>query len=145
VPDAILGKPGKLTPDEWDVMRRHPTIGYRMLEHIGFLRGALPVVLHHHERFDGRGYPDGLAGAAIPLGARIFAVADTFDAMMSDRPYHQACSFAEARAEIERCAGSQFDPEVVAAFLRVDWQSQTGVEPGADAPADRIAAVAATG
>ena len=117
VPDAILRKPGRLTEDEWTIMRTHPDLGYRMLEHIGFLKDALPVVRHHHERYDGSGYPDGLSGEQVPLGARIFAVADTFDAMTSDRPYRRACSVELARAEIARCAGTQFDPQVVDAFL----------------------------
>lgn len=119
VPDAILRKPGPLTVEEWVVMRSHPEQGYRMLMHIGFLRDALPIVRHHHERYDGAGYPDGLRGLEIPLGARIFAVADAFDAITSQRPYRAAGSLDAARDEIARCAGSQFDPEVVAAFLRL--------------------------
>jgi HD-GYP domain-containing protein (c-di-GMP phosphodiesterase class II) len=86
---------------------------------IEMLRPAAPIVLHHHERWDGRGYPYGLNGAEIPLGARIFAIADTLDAMTSDRPYRKALSFAQAREEIERCAGSQFDPELVRVFLEL--------------------------
>ncbi|MCL5959792.1 MAG: diguanylate cyclase [Chloroflexi bacterium] len=119
-PDAILRKPGPLTADEWAVMKTHPEQGYQMLKHIDFLKGALPVIRHHHERYDGSGYPNGLIAAEIPLGARIFAVADAFDAMTSHRPYRQACSYEVAREEIIRCNGSQFDPYVVAAFLQID-------------------------
>jgi HD-GYP domain-containing protein (c-di-GMP phosphodiesterase class II) len=92
-------------------------MGRRLIEHIPFLRGAVPVVYHHHERWDGTGYPDGLRGEDIPLGARIFAVADAFDAMTYDRPYSRAIPVSSARAEIERCAGTHFDPSVVETFL----------------------------
>jgi response regulator RpfG family c-di-GMP phosphodiesterase len=119
IPDAILLKPGSLSPEEWIVMRRHPEIGKRLIEGIPFLRGAVPIVYHHHEHFDGSGYPLGLKGSDIPLGARIFAVVDAFDAMTFDRPYSKAISFDDAKAEIRRCAGTQFDPAVVAAFLRL--------------------------
>jgi two-component system, cell cycle response regulator len=108
------------------VMKRHPEIGYRMIAHIPFLGPASLLVRHHHERWDGRGYPDGLAGEAIPLGARIFAVADTFDAMTNDRPYRAALSWEEALAELERCAGSQFDPAVVAAMRRLVMSGALG-------------------
>jgi response regulator RpfG family c-di-GMP phosphodiesterase len=116
IPDAILLKPGPLTPEEWRIMRTHPAIGRRLVERIPFLRGAVPVVYHHHERWDGTGYPLGLRGEAIPLGARIFAVADALDAMTMDRPYSRAIAMEAAREEIHRCAGSHFDPRVVAAF-----------------------------
>jgi cyclic di-GMP phosphodiesterase len=119
IPDAILLKPGPLTPDEWATMRRHPEIGKRLIEGIPFLRGAIPIVYHHHERWDGSGYPTGLRGEAIPVGARIFAVVDAFDAMTYDRPYSRAITFEAARAEIQRCSGTHFDPSVVTAFLRV--------------------------
>ena len=119
VPDAILRKPGKLSPEEWAEMKRHPEIGYRMLEGIRFLRPALDIVLHHQERFDGTGYPHGLAGESIPLGARIFAVVDTFDAMTSDRPYRSALGIDAAREEIRNWKGRQFDPAVVDAFLSI--------------------------
>jgi diguanylate cyclase (GGDEF)-like protein len=117
VPDSILLKPGPLSPDEWKIMRTHPGVGRRLIEHMPFLRGAVPVVYHHHERWDGTGYPDGLRGEDIPLGARIFAVADAFDAMTYDRPYSRAIPVSSARAEIERCAGTHFDPSVVETFL----------------------------
>ena len=119
IPDAILRKPGKLDRDEWEEMQRHPQMGYDMLRDIPFLKPALDIVLAHQERFDGNGYPNGLKGTEIPLGARIFAVVDTFDAMTSDRPYRAALSIEEACAEIARCAGTQFDPSVSEAFLRV--------------------------
>jgi response regulator RpfG family c-di-GMP phosphodiesterase len=120
IPDAILLKPGPLTPDEWKVMRRHPEIGRRLIENIPFLREAVPIIFHHHERWDGSGYPLGLKGEAIPLGARIFAVVDAFDAMTFDRPYSKAITFESAKAEIRRCSGTHFDPTVVQAFLRVE-------------------------
>ena len=125
IPDAILLKPGKLTPEEREVMESHVRIGYDLVCHIGFLAGAAEIVLAHQERFDGTGYPQGLVGDEIPIGARIFAVADTLDAMTSDRSYRKALSFAAAKAEIKRESGRQFDPKVVAAFLSLPettWQ-----------------------
>jgi response regulator RpfG family c-di-GMP phosphodiesterase len=119
IPDAILLKPGPLTPDEWDVMRTHPEIGKRLIEKIPFLRGAVPIVYSHHEKWDASGYPRGIGGEAIPVGARIFSVVDAFDAMTFDRPYSTAIPFDAAKAELKRCAGSHFDPAVVEAFLRV--------------------------
>ncbi len=119
VPDSILLKPGPLTHAEWTEMRRHPEVGYRILQTIDFLRPAAEIVLAHQERWDGGGYPRGLCGEAIPLGARIFAIADTLDAMTSDRPYRRAVSFAQARLEIARCAGTQFDPMCVEAFAQI--------------------------
>ena len=117
VSDSILHKPGPLSDDEWVDMRRHPKIGYDMLKDISFLSGAATIVLAHHERFDGKGYPRGLAADEIPLGARIFVLADTFDAMTSDRPYRSALTSEASRAEIIRCSGTQFDPTCVQAFL----------------------------
>jgi HD-GYP domain-containing protein (c-di-GMP phosphodiesterase class II) len=119
IPDAILLKPGPLTPDEWTIMRRHPDIGKRLIEGIPFLRGAVPIVYSHHEKWDGSGYPLALKGEDIPLGARIFSVVDAFDAMTFDRPYSRAVPFEAAKSEIKRCAGTHFDPAVVAAFLQV--------------------------
>jgi putative nucleotidyltransferase with HDIG domain len=116
VPDAILFKPGPLTPEERALMIKHPQIGSEILRHIDFLDEAKVVVLHHHERWDGQGYPDGLAGEAIPLQARVFAVADTLDALTTDRPYRPACGWAEARQAIRAEAGAQFDPAIVAAY-----------------------------
>jgi len=120
IADSVLRKPGKLDPAEWDEMRKHPEMGYRMLRRIRFLEPALDIVLCHQERFDGSGYPRGLKGERIPLGARIFAVVDTFDAMTSDRPYRSALSIEAARDEIRAWSGRQFDPRVVEAFLRID-------------------------
>jgi putative nucleotidyltransferase with HDIG domain len=117
VPDAILLKPGRLTPDEWTEMRKHPQIGWTILRSIPFLEVPAGIVLSHQERFDGGGYPRGLRGDAIPLGARIFAIADTFDAMTTDRPYRSHQSAEAARHEISRCAGTQFDPRCSDAFL----------------------------
>jgi putative nucleotidyltransferase with HDIG domain len=123
IPDAILKKPGKLDPEEWDEMKRHPEMGYRMLQHIRFLEPALDIVMSHQERFDGSGYPRGLAGEDIPLGARIFAVVDTFDAMTSDRPYRKALTIDDAREEIREWSGRQFDPDVAGAFLGLPAES----------------------
>jgi putative nucleotidyltransferase with HDIG domain len=120
VADSILLKPGPLTPAEWTEMRKHPDIGYQIIGNIPFLRQAAEIVLSHQERWDGAGYPRRLAGEAIPRGARIFAVADTLDAIVTDRPYRKGRSFEEARAEIERCSGTQFDPRVVRAFLSIE-------------------------
>jgi len=119
VPDFILHKPGPLTPEEWDDMKRHPHIGFDMLKDIGFLTSAAAIVRTHHERFDGKGYPAGLRSEEIPLGSRIFTIADAFDAMTSDRPYRKALPPEMARAEILRHSGTQFDPKVVQAFLLV--------------------------
>ncbi len=119
VPDSILLKPGPLTEAEWREMRRHPEIGWAALQSLPFLREAATIVLHHHERWDGRGYPSGLSGEAIHLGARIFAVADTLDAMTTDRPYRRALPWSDAVEEIRRQCGRQFDPAVVRAILQV--------------------------
>ncbi len=116
IADAILHKPGRLTPDERDAMRRHPVIGEEIVRGVDFLAGARQVVRSHHERWDGAGYPDRLPGERIPLAARVFAVADTFDALTSDRPYRAATSFRAARRVIADAAGTQFDPAVAAAF-----------------------------
>ncbi len=126
IPDAVLRKPGKLTPEEWEEMRRHPEIGYRILSGIKFLEPSLPIVIAHQERFDGSGYPRGLQREEIPLGARIFAVVDTLDAMTSDRPYRRALRYEDARAEIVRNSGLQFDPKVVEVFLSIppeEWKA----------------------
>ena len=117
IPDAILLKPGGLQSDEQKVMREHCSRGYQMLRKIPFLQEAAEIVYSHQEHFDGSGYPRGLKGEQIPLGARIFAIADTLDAITSDRPYRKAKSFAAARGEISRCSGTQFDPTVVQAYL----------------------------
>jgi hypothetical protein len=128
VADSILNKPGPLTPEEWQEMRRHPAIGYDMLKDVKFLTGAAQIVYSHHERYDGKGYPEGLKGEEIPLGARIFAVADAFDAMTSNRPYRQALPWERARDEIVNNSGIQFDPKVVEAFLECldEWKDDLG-------------------
>jgi ribonuclease P protein subunit RPR2 len=120
VPDAVLNKPGKLDDEEWELMRGHPEAGVRILAPIPFLGRALDVVRHHHERWDGCGYPDGLAGEDIPRWARIFAVVDTVDAVTSDRPYRAGMPLRVALEEIEKGAGTQFDPACVEGFLRLD-------------------------
>lgn len=117
IPDQVLRKPGPLSEDEREMMRRHCDIGYTVLKKIPFLKEAAEIVLAHQEFYDGSGYPRGLRGDEIPLGARIFAVADTFDAMTSDRPYRKALPVSAAREEIQRFSGVQFDPRVVEAFL----------------------------
>jgi putative nucleotidyltransferase with HDIG domain len=125
IPDEILRKPGTLTMDEQTVMREHCTRGYHMLRKIPFLAGAAEIVFCHQEHFDGSGYPSGIRGHEIPVGARVFAVADTLDAITSDRPYRRARSFDAAREEILRCSGTQFDPSVVEVFLKIPnelWQ-----------------------
>ena len=113
IPDSILWKPSELTPEEWEVMRRHPEYGYDFVRKIGFLKGAADIVLSHHEKFDGTGYPRGLKGSEISLGARIFAFVDAVDAIVYDRPYHRGTAFSVARDEILKRAGSHFDPELV--------------------------------
>jgi putative nucleotidyltransferase with HDIG domain len=146
VPEGVLRKSGPLTEEETRVMREHPRRGYQMLRGLLFLGTALDVVLSHHERWDGRGYPNGLVGDTIPLSARIFAVVDTYDAITSDRPYRSARSHAEAVEELRRVAGSQLDPAVVQAFLAIpedelaDLRDLTrAVETGPDAPSLRTA------
>lgn len=119
VPDAIFLKPGPLTPEEWKIMRSHVEIGHRMVKNIDFLREAGMVIHGHHERYDGTGYPQGLKGEEIPIGARIFSVADTLDAMTSDRVYRKKLSFVDVRSEVQRYRGSQFDPKAVDAFLTI--------------------------
>ncbi len=119
IPDVIINKPTRLTPEEFEKIKEHPAIGEQMIRPIPFLNRARAIIRHHHERFDGRGYPDGIKGDEIELGARIMAVADTFDAMTSDRSYRQARSVEEARVEIDQCRSTQFDPAVVDAFEQV--------------------------
>ncbi len=121
--EAVLLKPGKLTDAEWAEIRRHPELGATLLNEIPALERALPVVLGHHERFDGKGYPHGAQGEAIPIGARIFALVDAYDVIVSDRPYRQGRTDEEARAELAACVGTQFDPQVHEAFRRVEpWE-----------------------
>ncbi len=119
VPDAILNKPGKLTPNEWRRMRNHPLYGQQILSGIRFLEGAARVVVQHHEKWDGSGYPWGLSGKEIDRNARIFAVTDAFDAMTNDRVYRAGLPYEAAAAELKRSAGSHFDPEVVEVFCSI--------------------------
>ncbi len=123
VPDAILLKPGPLTPEEMEIMRRHCHHGYSIVSKLPSLAEAAEIVYAHQEAFDGSGYPRGLQGEEIPLGARIFAIADALDAITSDRPYRKASSFTYAIAEIERCCGSQFDPVVLKAFTAIPCET----------------------
>ena len=125
IPDVILRKPGKLTEEERTIMRTHSELGYHMIRKIPYLREAAEIVYAHQECFDGSGYPRGLRGEEIPMGARIFALADTLDAITSNRPYRQANTIAAARKEVLRCAGTQFDPALVDVFLATPdsiWQ-----------------------
>jgi len=121
--ESVLKKPGPLNEEEWEEMKKHPIIGVEMIKNIPYLAPAIPVIRHHHERWDGYGYPDGLAGEAIPLPARIVAVADSLDAMTnSDRPYRKALSPEDAYDEIVRCSGTHFDPMIVKALQRA-WDT----------------------
>jgi response regulator RpfG family c-di-GMP phosphodiesterase len=125
VRDRVLLKPGPLTNDEWTEMKRHPELGWALLQRVDYLRPASSIVLQHQEKWDGSGYPSALKGDAIVIGARIFHVVDTLDAITSDRPYRRSRPFDDARQEIVRCAGTQFDPAVVDAFLAVaaeEWE-----------------------
>jgi len=135
IPDAIMRKPARLTDAERSIMATHVNIGYEVLNRISFLAGAAEIVLSHHERFDGTGYPHGLKGEEITLGARIFAVADTLDAITSDRPYRRAQSWEAARKEILRVCGSQFDPAVVSVSLSIDETTWRAIRQKAEAGA----------
>jgi HD-GYP domain-containing protein (c-di-GMP phosphodiesterase class II) len=142
VPEAVLCKPGRLTDDEFEQIKLHPEIGHKILRDIPLLEDVLPGVLYHHERYDGKGYPHQLAGERIPLFARILALADTFDAMSSNRAYRPAMPREKVLSEIERCAGSQFDPKMAKAFVTLDFSEydrlvalageQQKIVPGAD-------------
>jgi response regulator RpfG family c-di-GMP phosphodiesterase len=117
ISSAILNKPGKLDPEEYEIIKSHPRMGKRIVEPISMLAGVVPIIYHHHERWDGKGYPEGLAGEEIPLGSRLMMVADTYEAMTSDRAYRKGLPHQVAVEELRRCAGAQFDPECVKAFL----------------------------
>jgi ribonuclease P protein subunit RPR2 len=130
IPDGILHKPAPLNDAEQALMQRHPVIGWEILRGIPFLEGASEIVRHHHERWDGTGYPDGLAGEAIPLAARIFAVADALDAITTDRPYRPAAPLAEARRSIAEVAGGQYDPRVVSALDEIPDETLERVRTG---------------
>ena len=119
VPDGVLRKAGPLSPEEWVEMKRHPELGWALINRVEYLRSASSIVLQHHERWDGAGYPSGLNGERIVIGARVFQVVDTIDAITTDRPYRRARDFGVARDEILRCSGTQFDPRVVEAFTSV--------------------------
>jgi len=127
VADAILLKPARLTEKEWTEMRKHPVAGDEILKRVPFLRPASAIVRHHHERFDGTGYPDALKAAEIPLGARLFTLADTLDAMTTDRSYRKGPGLEAARAEIQRCSGKQFDPHIAELFLKIPAATWTQV------------------
>jgi putative nucleotidyltransferase with HDIG domain len=150
VPDEILRKMGPLTDDEWHIMKQHPTWGFDMLAEVSFLQpAALDIIYSHHERWDGKGYPRGIAGEAIPLAARIFAVVDTYDAITSDRPYRRARSYPVALHELQRVAGQQLDPRIVEAFadlseveLRRLRELCKHVHPGLSLPADLLDSLA---
>ncbi|MCX6344651.1 MAG: response regulator [Armatimonadetes bacterium] len=118
-PDAVLAKPGKLTADEWECIKKHPGIGADILAGIDELREVANIVRHHHEHLDGSGYPDGLNGEAIPFLARILTVADAFESMTADRPYRHACNWEDALAELRRTSNTQFDAQIVESFARV--------------------------
>ncbi len=138
IPDAVLKKRGVLDKDEWRWMSRHPEIGAEIVRPVLAFNtsgGIADIILGHHERFDGKGYPHGLEGKAIPLGARIVAVADTLSALLRDRPYRRGCSFEEAISEIRRCSGTQFDPEAVSAlYSRLDQIRDMLLIPVPDSP-----------
>ena len=127
IPDQILHKPGPLTPEEWVLMREHPIIGERILRPLPGLDAVATAVRHEHERWDGLGYPDGIAGPEIPLGSRIILACDALGAMPADRPYRAAMSLPEACTELRRCAGTQFDPEVVEVLLDLVEHPEDGV------------------
>ena len=136
MPDTILLKPGTLTEPEFSAIKEHPLIGTNILGNIEFLKDSLSIILHHHENYDGRGYPHGISGPEIPLGSRIISIADTYDAMTSDRPYRKALSHEEAIQEIVRCKGKQFDAELIEIALDVLqnlWLDENASQEFADA------------
>jgi putative two-component system response regulator len=134
VPEHLLRKEGPLSDEEWGVMRRHPEIGERICQPLQASRAFAPIIRHHHERFNGRGYPDGLRGDAIPLGARIVAIADAYEAMIHGRPYQPAFDHANASAELMRHRGGQFDPDLVPIFLDELERDTRGVPPSVALP-----------
>lgn len=139
IPSTIREKPGPLTPDEWETMKKHPEIGSRIVQAAPNLAGIADAILAHHERWDGTGYPQGLKGTAIPLAARVLTIVDSFDVMTHERPYKTAQSVDHALAELERCAGTQFDPELVQVFLATFGRSEARAEPAASSEAGQKA------
>ena len=133
IEDHILRKPGRLDEEEYRIIKSHPEKAVRIVEPLDFLKDTIPIILHHHERYDGDGYPAGLAADNIPLGSRIISIADTFDAMTSSRAYRRARSSGEAFDELLRCRGSQFDPEIVDLFVNISKTRSFDVESPADA------------
>ena len=127
VPDSILLKPDKLTDEEWSIMKKHPELGYELLKNIGFLEDSAQIVLHHHEHYDGTGYPVGLMGDQIPLGARIFTIVDSLDALTSVRVYKEAYSFEESIGRIAEASGKQFDPWIIEAFLDISVEEYKNI------------------
>jgi putative two-component system response regulator len=137
VREACLNKPGRLTPAEYDEVKQHPLISERILKPIEALEDILPNIRHHHERFDGKGYPSGLRGTDIPIGSRILSVADSYDAMTSDRPYRRALSVHETLEELKRNTGTQFDPELVTLFLSIHEASARMLDDDGERPVSR--------
>ena len=137
VPDRILLKEGPLSSDEWKHMREHAQIGWALLQKVDYLRVASPIVLHHHERWDGRGYPGGISGDQIVIGARVFQVVDAYDAMTTDRPYRLRVSYDEACRDLTKGSGTQFDPAIVSAFLAVPLEEWLGISHAIDQLAAR--------
>jgi len=119
IPDEVLNKPGRLDSEEWELIRGHPKLSATIIGHVPSLTPCLAAVLHHHERWDGLGYPSGLRGESIPLEARILAVADAFEAMTSPRPYRDRMSISDALEELRRCANNEFDPHLVDVFISI--------------------------
>jgi len=140
-PDNILLKPGRLNDEEMAIMKQHCERGYEMVRKIPFLREAAEIVYAHQERFDGNGYPRGLRGEDIPLGARIFAIADSLDAMTSDRPYRKGTTFAAATEEVVRCVGRQFDPRIVEVFLAIPGETWAALRAEAEKPAPSVRSI----
>jgi len=127
IPDAILNKPARLTPEEYDLMKKHPEYGWAVLRQVPGMKSASLIILHHHESFDGKGYPGNLKQGEIPIGSRIVSVIDAFDAMVSNRPYRQGLPFAEAERRLVESSGTQFDPDVVRHFLPLARAEMTAV------------------
>jgi HD-GYP domain-containing protein (c-di-GMP phosphodiesterase class II) len=139
IPDRVLLKPGRLTEEEFRIIRTHPDVGERILKPILLFDQERDIILHHHERWDGKGYPTGLAGMRIPLLSRILAVADSFDAMTNNRPYRSAMSIADAVVELEKNSNAQFDPTVVDAFLEIFRSGDAEAGPERDMPVQPVA------